>query len=84
MHTKFYYVDFVLFFVIITSKIRIEHITRPGGYSMKKNEIIKELVNVYRYSLPAALAIYNYISDNGRLMVVRTDLDNFLENEYYF
>ena len=50
---------------------------------MKKNEIIKELVNVYRYSLPAALAIYNYISDNGRLTVVRSDLDNFLENEYY-
>lgn len=50
---------------------------------MKKNEIIKELVNVYRYSLPAALTIYNYISANGRLMVVRSDLDNFLENEYY-
>lgn len=49
---------------------------------MKKAEVIKELVNIYGYGLPAALTIFNYLSDSGTQTITRQELDIFLEENY--
>ena len=49
---------------------------------MKRTEIIKELVNLYGYGLPAAIANYNCLSDSGAHEVTRQELDSFIEENY--